>query len=263
MSGQDPPDEEDSTGSLNPNTLREYVRAVMDWTAYQAQAYVAVVQHGPLEPSDIVAMTDVPHGSVYNVMGELEGEAVNVQGRQPKRYQAQHPRSLLGDKQDEFNEKADAAIAHLEQQHEIQRERQDARHPAWVVPSIAGTKRELLEALREAEDRVLLMEQDGNWIQSNEMRDLSRLVDDGVRVEVVGWSGWRGQLEEFVEETGASGWVHEQVNSSFAIIDDNILIMRVGRGSTGVKIDDQGSVDILCTAFEASKRDATEIQTHA
>jgi hypothetical protein len=256
--------EQDSRGdspsnSLTSDQLKKYVQEVMAWTTYQAEAYVAVVRHGPLEPSEIVAMTDVPQGRVYNVMGELEGEAVNVQGRQPKRYQAQHPRSLLGDKQEAFNEKADSAIAHLEQQHEIQRERRDTRHPAWIVPGISGTKRVLLKALESAEDRVLLMEQDGNWIQSNEVRDISRLVDEGVEVEVIGWSGWHDWLEELVEETGAAGWVHEQVDSSYAIIDDDLAIMRVGRGSTGVKIDDAGTVGILWTAFKASKQDAIEI----
>jgi len=250
MSEQDPPGDSLSN-SLTSDQLKKHVQEVMGWTTYQAEAYVTVVRHGPLEPSEIVAMTDVPQGRVYNVMGELEGEAVNVQGRQPKRYQAQHPRSLLGDKQEAFNEKADSAIAHLEQQHEIQRERRDTRHPAWVIPGISGTKRALLKALESAEDRVLLMEQDGNWIQSNDVRDISRLVDEGIEVEVIGWSGWHDRLEEFVEKTGADGWVHEQVDSSYAIIDDNLAIMRVGRGSTGVKIDDAGTVDILWTAFNA------------
>ncbi|RDZ53389.1 hypothetical protein C5B91_20930 [Haloferax sp. Atlit-10N] len=258
MSRQDQPDGQ-SPESLSPDQLKTYVREVMGWTAYQAQAYVAVVQDGPLEPSDIVAMTEVPQGRVYNVMGELEGEAVNVQGRQPKRYQAQHPRSLLGGKQEAFNDKADAAIAHLEQQHEIQRERRGTRHPAWVIPGISGTKRELVEGLEVAEEQVLLMEQDGKWIQSNEIRDIARIVANGVEVEVIGWSGWQDRIENLVQETEASAWVSEQVDSSFALIDGELAIMRVGQGDTGVKIEDAGSVDILRLAFEASKETATEI----
>jgi sugar-specific transcriptional regulator TrmB len=174
----------------------------MGWTGYQAEAYVAVVRHGPLEPSDIVAMTDVPQGRVYNVMGELEGEAVNVQGRQPKRYTAQHPRSVLGDKRDNFTEKADAATDHLEQQHEIQRERDDHRHPAWVIPGISGTKRELLDAITDAEECVRLVERDGEWIQSNEVRDIGEVVDRDVEFEVIGWSRWSSKLNELVEELG-------------------------------------------------------------
>jgi sugar-specific transcriptional regulator TrmB len=245
--------------SLNGDELREYVRDVMDWTAYQAAAYVAVAQHGPLEPSEIVAMTDVPQGRVYDIMGQLEGNAVNIQGHQPKRYQAQHPRSLLGDKQEEFNEKADAAIGHLEQQHEIQRERADPRHPAWVMPGISGTKRELVEGIHSAEDRILLMDHDGKWIQSNQVRDLGQLVDDGVTVEVIGWSGWRDKLEQLVEDAGVRAWTQERFDSSLAIVDDELAIMRVGRGDTGVKIEDDESVNILLKAFKTSKENATEV----
>jgi len=247
------------SNSLKPDQLKEYVRDVMGWTGYQAEAYVAVVRHGPLEPSDIVAMTDVPQGRVYNVMGELEGEVVNVQGRQPKRYTAQHPRSVLGDKRDRFTEKADAATDHLEQQYEIQRERDNHRHPAWVIPGISGTKRELLDAINDAEECVRLVEKDAEWIQSNEVRDIGQVVDRGVGFEVIGWPRWSSKLSDLAEEAGAMAWLHDQVDSSFAIIDDDVLIMRVGRGSTGVKIEDTQSVKILRKAFEAYRQEATEV----
>lgn len=251
------------SSSLKPDQLKEYVRDVMGWTGYQAEAYVAVVRHGPLEPSDIVAMTDVPQGRVYNVMGELEGEAVNVQGRQPKRYTAQHPRSVLGNKRDEFTEKVDAATDHLEQQHEIQRERDNHQHPAWVIPGISGTKRELLEAITNAEERVQLVDRDGEWIQSNEVKEIDHVVDRGVDFNVIGWSRWSSKLNELVEEAGATAWLHDQVEGSFAIIDDDVLIMRVGRGSTGVKVEDPQSVNILRRAFEAYRQEATEVYSNA
>lgn len=259
MSGKEKQNEGEQARSLSKDELREYVRDVMGWTAYQAEAYVAVVQHGPLEPKEIVARTDVPQGRVYNVMGQLEGEAVNVQGRQPKRYKAHHPRSVLGDKQEAFNNKADSATNHLEQRHEIQEERHDVRHPAWVIPGIAGTKRELLEGIRDIEDRVLLMEQDGSWIQNNEIRDISRLAGRGVDVEVIGWSSWSEKLVELAEEDGVTAWEIDRVESSFALIDDDIVIMRVGRGDTGVKLQDEGTVNILHKAFEASRNEATEV----
>lgn len=254
---------EAETDGLSHDQLKEYVQDVMDWTSYQAAAYVAVVRNGPVTPPDIVATTGVPQGRVYDVMGQLEGEAVNVQGHQPKRYQAQHPRSLLGDKQEEFNEKADAATAHLEQQHEIQRERRKPRHPAWIIPGISGTKRELRDGIMEAEDRVLLMDHDGRWIGQNEIRGFDRLVSNGIRVEVVGWSGWSETMEEIVDEAGVTAWETDSVDSSFCLVDDGLVIMRVGREDTGVKIEDEGAVTILRTAFEATKRDATEVPTDA
>jgi sugar-specific transcriptional regulator TrmB len=263
MSGSDQSDGESRDATLGSDELEQYVRDVMGWTAYQASAYVTVVRHGPLEPNEIVALSDIPQGRVYNVMGQLEGEAVNVQGHQPKRYQAQHPRSLLAEKQDEFNSKADAAMDHLEQQHEIQRERQEPRHPAWVITGLSGTKREVLDGLESANDRVLLVEEDGKWIQSNEMRDLERLVGDGVEVEVIGWSGWEDKLNRLVEEAGVSAWLHKEVDSSFSIVDGERVVMRFGREDTGVKIEDENAVNVFRTAFRTYREEATELEPHA
>ena len=248
-----------SDSPLDSGDLRKYVREVMDWTEYQATAYIAVVRHGPIEPSEIVAMTDIPQGRVYNVLDTLEGHAINVQGRQPKRYEAQHPRAVLGDQRDAFNEKADAATDHLEQQHEIQRERYDPRHPAWVMTGISGTKRELLHGLEHADTQVRLMEQDGRWIQSNQIRDLGRLVTDDVEVEVIGTPRWMDTLEGIVTEAGIKAWWQERLESSFALFDDELVIMRVGQGDTGIKIEDNGPVNLLSTAFEVTKQEATEL----
>jgi sugar-specific transcriptional regulator TrmB len=253
------PTDLDSQSSLVDADLREYVREVMSWTEYQATAYITVVRHGPVEPSEIVAMTDIPQGRVYSVMDTLEGEAVNVQGRQPKRYEAQHPRSVLGDEQEAFNEKADIATDHLEQQHEIQRERHDPRHPAWVITGISGIKRELLDGLKDVEERVLLMEQDGKWIQSNQIRDLGRLANDGVEIEVIGTSRWTSTLEELATEAEIRTWRHEQLECSFSIFDDELIIMRVGRGDTGLKIEGEGPANIFRTAFKETKQEATKV----
>lgn len=259
MSGFEPPNESERDQSLDSDQLEEYMKDVMGWTAYQATAYVTVVRHGPLEPSEIVARTDIPQGRVYNVMDQLEGEAVNVQGRQPKRYQAQHPRSILSEKQEEFNRKADSAMVQLEQLHEIQRERQEPRHPAWVITGFSGTKREIAQGLDTAEDRVLLVEEDGEWIQSNEIRDLGRLVNAGVEVEVIGWSPWQDKLERLSTEARVTALLHDQVDSSFCIVDDKLLIMRIGRGGTGVKIEDEGAVKVFREAFRALAEKATEV----
>lgn len=263
MSGRGQTGDDEETETPSQDDLQRYVMDVMDWNAYQAAAYVAVVRDGPLEPKEIVATTEIPQGRVYDVMSNLEGDYVSVQGAQPKRYQAQHPRSVLGNKQDEFNAKADAATDHLEQQYEIQRERRDPPHPAWVIPGLAGIKRQLLEGLSTAKDRVLLMDEDGVWIQDNEIRDLGRLVLADVEVEVIGQPQWMDKLKRIVEDVDCPAWSIDAVGSSFVIIDDELAIMRVGRGKTGVKIEDDGTARVLQRAFKATREDATGVSPDA
>lgn len=263
MSDPGPGDREEDSHPPQTKDLKEYLQDVMDWTAYQAEAYIAVVRDGPLEPSEIVAITDIPQGRVYNVMGQLEGEAVNVQGHQPKKYQAQHPRSLITEKKEEFDRKAEETTNILEYQHEIQREKQDPRHPAWIIPGIAGTKRELMDGISEAGTSISIVDQDGSWIQNNEIRDLSRLSNSGVEIEIIGLPEWINQLADFAEETNSKVWEHRDIRSSFYIIDENLVIMRIGQGRTGVKIRDKGTVKVLRRAFDDYKEEATRIPTNA
>lgn len=260
MGGQESRETSGQTVLPDHDQLVEYVQDVMDWNAYQAAAYVEVVRNGPLEPKDIVATTDIPQGRVYDIMGTLEGEFVNVQGRQPKRYQAQHPRSILREKREEFNDKADTATTYLEQQFEVQRERQEPRHPAWVIPGISGTKRELLEMIKSAEERIQLLDRDGSWIREDEINDLERVSKRGVEVEVIGTPRWADDLRSIVTETDCSGWEHEEIECSVAIIDETSVVMRIGREHTGIKIEDAGTAKVLHSAFKSYRREANEVQ---
>lgn len=263
MSERGSGDSGDGRDSLGRDELRDYVQEVMDWTSYQATAYVTVVRNRGISPKEIVARTEIPQGRIYDVLRSLEGVALNVQRRQPKIYEAQHPRSLLGEKQEVFNEMADAAIGHLEQLHEIQRERDDPSDPAWVISGLAGTKREILDALQAVEEEVCIVDRDGSWIQSNERRDLGRMASRGVDVQVVGQSRWRDNLATLVEEYDVQGWQHEALGTSFLLFDNELAIMRIGRGETGVKLEDAGTVKVLRTAFDTVRQEATRIQSDA
>lgn len=259
MSGRDSPADGGASGGLGGNELREYVQEVMDWTSYQATAYVTVVQNRGISPAEIVARTEIPQGRIYDVLRSLEGVAINRQRRQPKTYEAQHPRLLLGEKQETFNEMADAAIGHLEQLHEIERERQDPQDPAWVIPGLAGTKREILDALDSVEETLFIVERDGSWIQSTERRDLGRLAASGVDVQVIAQPRWRDGLTALIEEHDISGWQHDDIGSSFLLFDSDLAIMRIGREETGVKLEDAGSVKVLRTAYTTLRQEATPL----
>lgn len=253
------PNEDDGAESPTKSDLKQYVMDVMGWNSYQASAYVALVRDGPLEPKDIVAMTDVPQGRVYDIMSSLEGEYVIVQGAQPKRYQAQHPRSVLGDMREAFIEKADSAIDHLEQQYEIQLDRQEPRHPAWVIPGMGGVKRELIEAIRTSEAEIKLVDRDGRWIQKGELEDLQDKVNNDVSVEVIGRPQWEETLTKLASMAGCPTWKADGIDSSFILIDDDVAIMRTGRGDTGTKIEDTGTVKTLERAFRMIRNEADRV----
>ena len=250
---------DDRSEPLRRQQLLNYVMDVTGWNRYRAAAYIAIVRDGPLAANDIVQLTDVPQGRIYNTLDTLEGDAIMSQGRQPTIYEAHHPRSVLGDKQEEFNEKADLAINHLEQQHEIARERDDPQHPMWVMAGFSGTVRELKEEIDQANESIQIMDVDGQWINNREVRDLSRLAQRGVDIEVIGWDGWRDTLDELAN-SGMKVMTNEDVDASMCIIDGERVILRTGRGKTGMKVEDAGSVKIFQRAYETYRENACVAQ---
>lgn len=65
--------------------------------------------------------------------------------------------------------------------------------------------------------------------------------DNGVSVDVIGRPRCRDTLDHEVAEAAVDAWIHEHVDSSFGVVGD-FVILRVGRGDTGLKLEDGGRV---------------------
>ncbi|WP_254821938.1 TrmB family transcriptional regulator [Haloglomus halophilum] len=228
---------------LDAARLSEYLQEVMGWGKYEAAAYITLVRMGTLEASEIVARTAVPQGRVYDVLEGLEGEAVRVQGRQPKRYQALHPRQVITDRKERFTTRADTLTDQLEQDYEIERERSSDRYPAWVHAGINGTLKDLRERMDAAEERIWLVEETGQWIDDTDVRELNCYATHGIDVQIVGTTGWEQTLAT-IAETAATAYQASDVDLSYALVDATV-ILRVGRGDTGVTIADDGMTALL------------------
>jgi hypothetical protein len=243
---------------LDAAQLSEYLQEVMGWGSYAAAAYITLVRMGTLEASEIVAQTDVPQGRVYDVLEGLEGEAVRVQGRQPKRYQALHPRQVITERKETFTTRADTLTDQLEQDYEVERERSRDRYPAWVHAGINGTLKDLRERMDTAENRIWLVERTGQWLDDTDVRELNCYATHGVDVQVVGQAGWKSTLEELAA-TGAVAFEAEDIDLSYALVDDT-AILRVGRGDTGITIADDGVAALLERDFTRHLEAATQLE---
>jgi sugar-specific transcriptional regulator TrmB len=232
----------------------------MDWGEYEAAAYAALVQEGPLEASDLVYRTDIPQGRVYDTLKGLGESAVKKQGRNPTRYDAQHPRKLIEGKQEEFNDSASRLKNQLEQAYDVELDRRETQHPAWVMTGLPGTAQRMEELIEGAEQQVLIVDRDLRWIQTETIETLAELVADDVTVQIVGWHTRREKLEELAA-AGVPVRSHDNVDTSFCIVDDKEVVVRVGRGTTGVTVRDEPIATILTREAQRRLEDASVVTT--
>jgi sugar-specific transcriptional regulator TrmB len=252
---------EDEVSGSEPLSGRERIeklQEVMDWGEYEAAAYEALVQEGPLEANDLVYRTDIPQGRIYDTLNGLGESAVKKQGRNPTRYDAQHPRKLIKGKQEEFNDSASRLKNQLEQAYDVEQDRRETRHPAWVMTGLPGTAQCMEELIEDAEKRVLIVDRDLRWIQTETVETLADLVAADVTVQIVGWHTRREKLEELAMG-GVPVHSHENIDSSFCIVDDKNVVFRVGRGNTGVAVRDEPMATILTREAQRQAENASVV----
>jgi sugar-specific transcriptional regulator TrmB len=246
------------SNQLDGQEVIEQLQEVMDWGEYEAAAYATLVREGPLEANDIVYRTDIPQGRVYDTLNGLSESAVTAQGQNPTRYDAQHPRKLIKRKQDEFNDSASQIKDQLEQVYDVEQDRHETRHPAWVTAGLPGTVQRMEELIEDADESVFIVDSDLRWIQNETTATLTGLIEQDVAVQVVGWRGRLEKLEELAS-AGVPVYSHESVESSFCIVDDEHAVIRVGRGETGVAIQDAPMARILTREADRKEENASRV----
>lgn len=74
-------------------------------TEYQARAYIALIEGGPMTAKEISDASAVPHSRIYDVLGELAEEGwVHELDGSPKQYQPRHESYTMATKREEYDE---------------------------------------------------------------------------------------------------------------------------------------------------------------
>lgn len=240
--------------------LSDLLQNVLDWTQYQASAYTVLVKDGPMEASEVALKADIPDARVYGVLSALEKNgSVKKQGKRPAIYDAQHPRKVIEQKQEEFESKSEEAKSKLEEAFEVERDvPYSSTDRAWVMASAHGTVNEIRNAWEDAEEEVLFIDSDLRWLSAKDARDLGELVDQEIDVKAVGRPSTPEKLEDLVVN-GVDARSFDEVERSYYVIDQQTVILRVGRGSTGIVFNDQSMASIFIEAFEQVYMQASEV----
>jgi len=238
--------------------LDDILQDVMEWGQYHAAVYRTLVERGALEPTDVSTWSDVPQGRVYDILDDLYREgAVKKQSINPTVYVAQHPEKIIDRKEEEFVEKATEAKQQLFQTYEVNFNEDLGRNPAWVVAGRSGVVDQVREQLELAESRIDALEREP-WYRDEDIDLLESCASDGCDVRVVGRSGVEADLEPLAD-SDVSVRHSTEVKTSFYLIDDDRVILNIGRGDTGVMFRDTTIATVLATEFEDIYKAASEV----
>ncbi|MCF2237834.1 hypothetical protein KVP04_01650 [Halobacterium salinarum] len=131
------------------------------------------------------------------------------------------------------------------------------RNPAWVVAGRSGVVDQVREQLELAESRIDALEREP-WYGDDDIDLLHSCASDGCDVRVVGRSGAEADLEPLAD-SDVSVRHSTEVKTSFYLIDDDRVILNIGRGDTGVMFRDTTIATVLTTEFEDIYKAATEV----
>ncbi|NUC74762.1 hypothetical protein HTZ84_21095 [Haloterrigena sp. SYSU A558-1] len=240
--------------------LDDILQEVMEWGQYHAAVYRTLVERGALEPTDVSTWSDVPQGRVYDILDDLYREgAVKTQSVNPTIYVAQHPEKIIDRKEAEFVEKATEAKQRLFQTYEVNFNEDLGRNPAWVVAGRSGVVDQVREQLEFADQRIDALEPEP-WYGDDDVDLLQSVSENGCDVRIVGRAGAEDALEPFVDSP-VSVRHSTDVTTSFYLIDDDRVILNIGRGDTGVMFRDATIATVLTTEFENTYNAAHEVTT--
>ena len=238
--------------------LDDILQDVMEWGQYHAAVYRTLVERGALEPTDVSTWSDVPQGRVYDILDDLYRQgAVKKQSVNPTVYVAQHPEKIIDRKEEAFVEKATEAKQRLFQTYEVNFNEDLGQNPAWVVAGRSGVVDQVREQLELAESRIDALEREP-WYGDDDIDLLHSCASNGCDVRVVGRSGAETDLEPLAD-SAVSVRHSTEVKTSFYLIDDDRVILNIGRGDTGVMFRDTTIATVLATEFEDIYKKAQEV----
>lgn len=215
--------------------LREFL------TAYEAQAYRSLVQHGVMTASEVAKHSGVPYGKVYPVLEMLvkKGAAKRYAGR-PQRFIAVEPaiiaRQAVERKEAEARQLKHLAQRFLKEAGELGR-RNDAQ-PVDRIRIVEGYRNYLRLSV------ALHKEARAEWLSISELSLYKPHIDayrenvrSGVRVRVL-TSREEATPQKLAvwRKTGAQIRFMERLPTKFSVIDHNDVTVRLAEGDAYVSV---------------------------
>lgn len=124
----------------------------------------------------------------------------------------------------------------------------------------SGVVDQIREQIELANTRVDALEKEP-WFKSEDIELLHSVADDGCDVRLVSRSG-TGEFLEPLADSGVRVRHSTEVKTSLYLIDDDKVVLNIGRGDTGIVFRDSATATVLSAEFEEIFNSATRVTTH-
>ena len=200
---------------------------------YEARAYVALLQHTPLNGYELAKLSGVPRANIYDVLQKLveRGAVVRLGTPQTVRYRPLPPGELLQRLDSHFQEIQDQARRALEQltapvEHEY----------VCNVQGYSGTLEHTRSLIQAAQQRLMI----ANWPQeaSALAPDLARALARGVEVITLCFAACPGRCSACQGKVYRYQVVQEEQTRQFLLVADDaeVLASEIGPGEQAFTI---------------------------
>lgn len=235
---------------------------IMGWTEYEAIAYETLVREGPLEASEVVTRSEISKGKEYDVLNKLADENIAVtQGTHPQKFNAQEPRVLIEEKEDEYEEKIDNLKQRLGTAYEMRQESNRPEDSVWMSRGRSGLARKVRESFKNVEESIYMKLFDPRWLEDTDIRDLSNLKKQEIDVKLLCFDG-RPNLDKIATE-GVPVWKSDSVEASYCIFDEETVAMEVQSGNIGMGYPDRALARVFTNDFQDSISNAEKVTVDA
>lgn len=229
----------------------EAVLKEIGWERYEAKAYCTLVEHGSTKTTDLSFKSNVPSGRIYSIALKLENKgAVKKVGNRPKKYDAQNPRFVLEQVQNDLEEKCKTALSSAEQAWEIRNEKIEDEEKIWQTAGISGIFNEIRRLLEANHTSVLMSISNIEWLKSKDINRLRKILDKKGALKVLTLINSNKTIQHQMTKAGIDIKVLDEQPMDFCIFDHKIVVWITGNYEAASIIVDENMANLLEKEFD-------------
>lgn len=232
------------------------------WTNYEAACYAALVRFGAMKASRVASETGIRKSKVYEPLNRLEEEGyVKITDDDPKVYSAQNPQYVMELERQQFNEESSQVLEKLQEAWEIQEELGSDSDHAWVVKGREGASMELSRLFDEAAESIDAFDNRFARLPRDVVETLEESAAE-LDLRIVSGSQAQDRLK-LLQRAGADvRELTELTRSSYYVVDDETVLLRLSGGDTAVIVEDSDIATIISRDFEETFKEASEVSSN-
>jgi sugar-specific transcriptional regulator TrmB len=164
-------------GSRDAVGLLEDVLSLVDFSEYEREAYLAILDHGSITATELATATDIPQPRVYDTLRQLDDRnVIELQESRPMRAVALEPASAFQPAEQSLT----TLLAELQHRYTAPSRSNEA---AYLVRSVPAIERRLEETIADAEFELVLSLTPA--LLDRFAEDLVNARQDGVTIELL------------------------------------------------------------------------------